>query len=265
MRGQASGTEDHTTKRLWEQDIEMQTICGIYKIVNRVNGRYYVGSSKDIFGLRWPQHQFELNRRTHHNSHLTHAWHLYGKDNFEIVVVEEVPQDQLYVVEQKYLDVCAANPEQAYNANYAPDGGCPSAESIERIRRKLKGRVFSDEHRRKIGLAMRGRPYSTETRAKIGRASATRTHSPDVRDRIANSLRGQKRSEETKLKMSVSGVGKHNHTAENNPRFDATVRRFVHAGTGEGFTGTRFGLTTKFGLSPSMVGDMIRGKRILVK
>jgi hypothetical protein len=25
-------------------------VCGIYKIVNRVNGRYYVGSSKDILG-----------------------------------------------------------------------------------------------------------------------------------------------------------------------------------------------------------------------
>lgn len=66
-------------------------VCGIYKIVNKVNGHYYVGSSKDILGTRWPQHQRELRDRTHHNSHLTNAWHRYGMDNFEIVVVEEVP------------------------------------------------------------------------------------------------------------------------------------------------------------------------------
>lgn len=239
-------------------------VCGIYKIVNKVNGRYYVGSSKDILGARWHQHQRELDHRTHHNPHLIHAWHLYGKNNFEIVVVEEVQEGRLHEVEQRYLDECAAHPESAYNLNYAPDGGRPSKESIEKIRQKLRGRVFSDEHRRKIGQAMVGREYSQETRAKIGLFSSRRRHTGEVRDRISSSLTGQKRSLETRERQSVAGTGKHNNSGPNNPKFDSAVRRFLHQ-KGKQFIGSRFDFIRSFGLSAGMVSEMIRGRRDSVK
>jgi group I intron endonuclease len=239
-------------------------VCGIYKIVNKVNGRYYVGSSKDILGARWHQHQRELNHRTHHNSHLTYAWHLYGKNNFEIVVIEEVEESRLHDVEQRYLDECSKCPEMAYNLNYASDGGRPSPESIEKIRQKLRGRVFSEDHRRKIGKAMVGREYSKETRAKIGRFSASRRHDNDVRDRISASLTGQKRSVETRERQSAAGIGKHNNSGYNNPKFDHVVRMFVHQ-TGKQFTGSRFDFINSQGLSAGMVSEMVRGRREVVK
>lgn len=233
-------------------------ISGIYKIVNKANGRYYIGSSKDIH-RRWLQHQRELADRTHHNAHLINAWHKYGKDSFEVAVLEEVSIDKLYEVEQRYLDICAANPSEAYNLNYAPDGGRPSEESIRKISEKLKGRVFTEEHKRRIGKAMIGRPYSEETRAKIGRYSSTRIHSEDVCSQISLSLTGQKRSEETRNLMSLAGRGKHS-----GPR-DLTIRVFRNERTGEVFSGTVCELKHKIGKSPYMVSEMIKGKRETVK
>ena len=36
-----------------------EVICGIYEIVNKVNGEKYVGQSVDIY-KRWKQHRNEL-------------------------------------------------------------------------------------------------------------------------------------------------------------------------------------------------------------
>lgn len=258
------GMVDLIMKHLQIWDIEM-TICGIYKIVNKVNGRYYIGSSKDILGRRWKQHQRELNNRTHHNAHLINAWHKYGKDAFEIVVIEEVPIDKLYEVEQKYLDICAVTPSEAYNLNYAPDGGRPSEESIRKISQKLKGRVFTEEHKQRIGQAMVGRPYSDETRAKIGRYAATRTHSEETRRKIGKASLGHRLSDASKLKMSLAGIGRHDNGGNRNPRFDSTIREFIRPESGERFKGTRFDFTNKFRLSAGMVGHMIKGMRETVK
>ena len=239
-------------------------VCGIYKIVNKVNGRYYVGSSKDILGVRWKQHQRELDNKTHHNTHLINAWHKYGKDAFEIVVIEEVPNGRLHEVEQRYLDICALNPSEAYNLNYAPDGGRPSEESIRKISQKLKGRVFTEEHKRKIGQAMVGRPYSQETREKIGQYSAARVHSKETRRKIGEASLGHNVSDDVRARISASNIGKHIHLAGNNPHFDAEIRRFI-CDTGDVFEGTRYALIRQFRLSAGMVSEMIRGKRQFVK
>ena len=68
--------------------VNMDVIPGIYAIVNIVNGNRYVGSSKDIYG-RWVQHQNELNKNKHHNSHLQRAWNLYTKEVFEFRILEQ--------------------------------------------------------------------------------------------------------------------------------------------------------------------------------
>ena len=45
-------------------DITKRKISGIYKIINKVNGKYYVGSAKNIRG-RWNGHKHLLNRNIH--------------------------------------------------------------------------------------------------------------------------------------------------------------------------------------------------------
>jgi hypothetical protein len=67
------------------------------------------------------------------------------------------------------------------------------------------------------------------------------------------------------MKMRLAGVGKHNNSGTNNPRFDSTMREFLHCGTEEKFLGTRFDFISRFGLSAGMVSEMVRGKREFVK
>ena len=55
-------------------------MCGVYKIVNTVNGKIYIGSSKNI-DRRWNEHIRVLELNAHNNQHLQNAWNKYGKNN----------------------------------------------------------------------------------------------------------------------------------------------------------------------------------------
>lgn len=77
--------------------------CGIYKIVNVSNGKFYVGSSKDI-ASRWKAHITSLKAGIHHSRYLQASWNLYGSDSFEINVLEYCDEARLLEREQYYID-----------------------------------------------------------------------------------------------------------------------------------------------------------------
>jgi len=89
-------------------------ISGIYKIINKVNGKYYVGSSNDI-KIRWARHKTLLNHNKHPNSYLQYSWNKYGESNFDFIIAEKIPNDNLLIVEQKYLDLCNNDKNISYN------------------------------------------------------------------------------------------------------------------------------------------------------
>ena len=98
--------------------VSMEVISGIYEIVNTVNGKRYVGSSKDIYG-RWVQHQNELKKEKHHNPHLQNAWKLYGKESFNFYILEQTNNDiqTLFECEQYWYDYYKERNIQLYNAS----------------------------------------------------------------------------------------------------------------------------------------------------
>lgn len=92
-------------------------MIGIYKIENKINGKCYYGSSKNII-KRWKKHKYQLNSGVHINCILQKAWYKYGESNFTFYVVEECDFSVLLEVEQKYLNL---NPE--YNIGKNSSGG----------------------------------------------------------------------------------------------------------------------------------------------
>jgi len=76
---------------------------GIYKITNKRNGKFYIGSSKQI-ERRWWEHQNDLNKNKHDNHKLQTAWNHYGSIEFEFTIIENVEESQLLIREQFYLD-----------------------------------------------------------------------------------------------------------------------------------------------------------------
>jgi group I intron endonuclease len=65
------------------------SISGIYKITNKLNGDFYIGSSTDCF-RRFYQHVNKLEKNQHVNKRFQNSWNKYGKEFFQFEVVQEV-------------------------------------------------------------------------------------------------------------------------------------------------------------------------------
>ena len=92
----------------------VKKIYGVYKIINLVNGKIYVGSSKDIKN-RWTQHIKALNEGTHGNIHLQNAWNKYHEENFKFKIIEECSPEIQFEREQFYLNELNPFDHNGYN------------------------------------------------------------------------------------------------------------------------------------------------------
>jgi len=97
---------------------------GIYKITNIVDGKFYIGSSKNI-RRRWQRHKTDLRNNYHCNSHLQNAWNKYGESSFKFKVIKLVnDKDLLLEREQFYIDsLDCCNRNIGYNLNTNAAGG----------------------------------------------------------------------------------------------------------------------------------------------
>lgn len=73
---------------------------GIYEIKNIVNGKIYIGSSKDIVN-RLSQHKANLKKKKHTNSHLQASWNKHGEYNFVFRIVELIPNPTKQILEER--------------------------------------------------------------------------------------------------------------------------------------------------------------------
>ena len=92
-------------------------MCGIYMIKNNINGKVYIGQSKNI-DIRWTKHKTELNANRHANKHLQGAWNKYGCDAFSFLILEECPDCELNKKEQYYIEFY-----NSFNTGYNLDKG----------------------------------------------------------------------------------------------------------------------------------------------
>ncbi len=135
-------------------------ISGIYKIINKINGKYYIGSSNDI-ERRWYNHKLELRKNKRGNLYLQRAWNKYGECNFNFLIIENVSIDKLLMIEQKYLDICKNNRNLSYNiGNDAKSpmlGNHHTKEAVEKIILSNKRRKRTFESKMKLSKIMKGR------------------------------------------------------------------------------------------------------------
>lgn len=153
---------------------------GIYKIINIVNNKFYVGSAVDL-KRRKARHFSELRNNRHNNSKLQNAWIKYGEQAFVFVVVEELPDEaDLLAAENVWLkehvgkDYCynigvdATAPMLGVTGEQSPTWGYKhSPENLEKIGAASKARVQTKEEKAKRRATMRGKPQPAEVRAKI--------------------------------------------------------------------------------------------------
>jgi group I intron endonuclease len=151
---------------------------GIYKIINVVNNKFYVGSSVN-FSLRKAKHFSELRHNKHNNRWLQASWNKHGEKAFVFAVVEEVQDRALLLeVENRWLkehvgkDYCynigvdATAPMLGVSGKDSPTWGRKRTPE-ELAAQNWSGKKHSPESKEKIRQHFLGKPRSTSTRAKI--------------------------------------------------------------------------------------------------
>lgn len=183
----------------------------IYKILNLVNDKFYVGSTINK-KVRFRQHRKLLRGNRHHCKHLQAAWNKYGEDKFDFRVVEEVPEAiVLQGVEDRWLKEHVGK-EYCYNTGYS--SMAPWRNAPAHITPNF-GKAVTEEQRQQISQTLKefyaqdyfnhprvGKQHTEETKAKIGEK---------VRQAAAEGRGGAFiPSEETRQKMSDALKGNQN-------------------------------------------------------
>jgi len=115
----------------------MEKIAGVYYIVNKINGKFYIGSSWSIY-RRWKAHRTTYRRGDGNNAHLQAAWNKYGEDNFEFKLVKQCSDEDVYKEEQLQLD-------EHYGKDY-----CYNLDSV--ARRDINSRYKSSVSRKQTDV-----------------------------------------------------------------------------------------------------------------
>jgi group I intron endonuclease len=158
-------------------------ICGIYRIKNTANGKFYIGSSVNI-EYRYYMHLFLLRHNRHCNNYLQNAFIKYGEDAFVLDIMRACAKEDLIKLEQYYMDIL--HPEY----NLLPFAG------------RSTGYIRSEEYRAKLSMAAKGNKnllgyhHTEEARRKIAEASKGNKN-----------LLGYHFSEESKQKISIANKG----------------------------------------------------------
>jgi len=158
---------------------------GIYKILNLVNGKFYIGSAVN-FTVRFNTHRKLLNKGAHKNKHLQAAYTKHGADNFEFHILEYCDLDKLLEREQFYFyetDCC--NNEIGYNL-YAVAGS-------------PLGTKWSDERKLSMSEKAKNRKHTEECKARMKSYQSNRPK--EHNEAISEGKMGQFVAEETKLKI----------------------------------------------------------------
>lgn len=133
-------------------------ITGIYKIINTINNKIYIGQTND-FEKRIKQHKFCKKRKP-----LYLAFLKYGIDNFNFEMIEECAIADLDEREAFYLNLYKSyERELGYNLARRPglnNRGCKfSPETISRMRLSQLGKKATEETKLKQSLAKRGEKH----------------------------------------------------------------------------------------------------------
>lgn len=164
---------------------------GIYKILNKANGKFYIGSALNFY-VRWSLHKSNLKGNKHKNKYLQSAWNKYGEQVFEFIILEET--ENLKEREQHYID--ALRPfDRAVGYN------------LRRVADTNLGLRWSTETRTKQSLSHQGKKLSEETKRRMSIARMGHVISQETRDKIRLSNTGKIRSDEIKIKMSLDRKG----------------------------------------------------------
>jgi group I intron endonuclease len=178
--------------------------CALYRIVHRDTGKGYVGVSIN-YKRRWYDHKWDAKHRSSYAFHK--ALNKYGAEAFDWKVIAWSSFEGAKVLERIAIHLGLGY----YNMTQGGDGILGFRHS-EKSKRQMseKSKNPSPEKRAAISAVHKGKKLQQYQKDAVGKASRNKseTHKNNLREHLkwARTLitRGP-RSEQTKLKMSLSG------------------------------------------------------------
>ena len=194
-------------------------VCGVYRIVNTTDGKFYIGSAIDI-RMRMRFHLYDLRKNKHHTPHLQRAYLRDGETAFRFEVVELCSLDVVREREQHYLDTLRPF-DDSIGYNISPRADCgPIVSWTPEMRAatsaRFRGVTKSADHRRKIGEAQKWRRHTPEMRMHLSNKVTEFYSDPRNRDAVSEQRKGKTHrgvphSLETRRKMSEDRRGRKPH------------------------------------------------------
>jgi len=151
---------------------------GIYKIINKFNGRIYIGSAKR-FIERWKSHTSSLRTQKHSNKFLQADFNKCGEDAFVFEVVEVTDgktKEERLMIEESYIKQYYDKGDNCYNL-------CDRAVSRENIKNKNP-----EETKRKISSAAKIMWNDPEKAQNIRKAIKDALSEPGIAQRHQEGL-----------------------------------------------------------------------------
>jgi group I intron endonuclease len=206
------------------QDSKKQGI--IYLITNLINGKKYVGQTRQKLNERIHEHKRKSNKII---KGIDGAIKKYGWENFKVEIIEECPIEMLNEREIFWISELNTKIPNGYNITDGGDGSnghSPSPETRAKISAANKGRPAPNK----------GKPCSEATRKKISEANkgkpAPNKGKPSPNKGKPSHRKGKTLPKETCAKMSAARMGSKNpnygkhrkHTEETRARISASVK-----------------------------------------
>lgn len=89
-------------------EYKLKNISGIYCIVNKVNGKIYVGSATSLYA-RLRNHLSFLRNGKHYNKHFQRSFDKHGEDNFYSFILEFCPIEGMEIKEEYWINLLNAD------------------------------------------------------------------------------------------------------------------------------------------------------------
>jgi group I intron endonuclease len=117
----------------------------VYRIRNKINGAYYVGSTSGPT-RRFVRHRYELRSNFHHCVRLQRAWNKYGEDAFEFELLHKRDRQSVVDIEQNIINRYYGS-VALYNTSSSALASCDGKMSTfeSRIKRKYIKRARMSE------------------------------------------------------------------------------------------------------------------------
>jgi len=184
-------------------------MAGVYILENIINHKCYVGQTVNSFETRFYQHT--KDKRTI----ICRAINKYGWENFKKYIYH-IPENLLDYFEIEMIKKVNSLVPNGYNLEAGGRGGRPCAKTRRKQSDAHKGIHLSEEHKRNIGLSqvgrvspMKGKVHSEESKKKTSDAMKGRKKPPRTEEHKRNlSIALKNPSKETREKISKAGKGR---------------------------------------------------------